>query len=224
MPPKHKKSSQYTEAELKEMGREELIAGMSDREIAFCEYYIQDYNLKMACIKAGYSVSSSRNIGLKLRQKQQINDYICWLKLRLFHQACIKAEDVLNQYAKMAFYDITDYVEKVGNKIKIKNFDEIDGQLIQEISQNASGGINVKFPDRLKSMERLENFLEPSPLDWKRNMEERKLKILEERLVIEKAKVGIGEELEDDGFIEALEKAALDIFNDDESLREGEED
>ena len=212
MPPLKKMQSKYTEEELLEMSREEIIDGLQDREVAFCEYYIQDYNTKLAAIKAGYNVSSSRHIGVRIKQKPRVNDYICWLKVRLYQKACVYAVDVLNQYAKLAFFDVTDYVEKAGNKIKLKDFEMIDGQVIQEISQNSAGGINVKFPDRIKALEKLENFLDPSPLDWKRNIEERKMKILEERLVIEKQKVGLGDEIEDDGFMQALESIATQIF------------
>lgn len=219
MPPLKKRNSQYTEEELLEMSREEVVEGMTDREIAFCEYYIQDYNVKMAAIKAGYNATTTKSIGHRLKQKQKVNDYICWLKVRLYQKACVSAVDVLNQYAKLAFYDATDYVEKVGNKVKLKDFHLIDGQVIQEISQNASGSINVKFPDRIKAMERLENFLEPSPYDWRRRIEERKVKILEDRLEIDKSKIGYGETVEDDGFLQALESSASNIFV-DEKLEE----
>ena len=108
----------------------------------------------------------------------------------------------------MAFYDITDYIEKRGNKIVLKDFDKIDGQIIQEITQNASGGITIKFPDRLKAYDKLENYMDNNPYDWKRRMEEQKLEIMKERINIEKSKAGLINEIEDDGFLDALEKAA----------------
>ena len=175
MPPKMKKVSQYTEEELLNFSREEMIDGMTDREVAFSEYYINDFNIKMAAIKAGYKTMSNKTISKLVRNKQCVIDYIAWLKVRLYHKAAISAEDILNGYAKMAFYDITDYIEKRGNKIVLKDFDKIDGQIIQEITQNASGGITIKFPDRFN---------------------------------IEKSKAGLINEIEDDGFLDALEKAA----------------
>ena len=59
MPPKMKKVSQYTEEELLNFSREEMIDGMTDREVAFSEYYINDFNIKMAAIKAGYKTMSN---------------------------------------------------------------------------------------------------------------------------------------------------------------------
>lgn len=218
MPPKAKRISQYTEDELRNFSRKEMIEKLTDREVAFCEYYINDYNIKMAAIKAGFKPMQNRTITKIVAGKQKVIDYIAWLKLKLYDEACVNATDILNGYAKMAFYDITDYIEKKGNKIVLKDFDKIDGQIIQEISQSGTGSINIKFPDRLKAFDKLENYMDVNPYDWKRKLEEKKVQILEERVNIEKTKVGLNDELEDDGFIEALENAANNI-----SIQENED-
>jgi len=223
LPPKSKKVSNYTEEQLRGMDRNEIIDGMTDREVAFCEYYINDYNMKMAAIKAGYKVTTLKNIYKIVRSKQRVINYIAWLKIRLYDKACVSALDIFNSYAKLAFYDVTDYFEKdeKGNVV-IKDFDKIDGQVIQEIRQTPNGGFIVKFPDRLKAFEKLENYMDTNPYDWKRKMEEKKIEIMQEKLVIEKSKAGMLDEVEDDGFLEALEKAALSI-NDTESIESEEE-
>lgn len=211
MPPKAKRVSQYTEEELRSFSRKEMIENLTDREVAFCEYYINDYNIKMAAIKAGFKPMQNKTLSKIVAGKQKVIDYIAWLKIRLYDEACVNAVDILNSYAKMAFYDITDYIDKKGNKIVLKDFDKIDGQIIQEISQNANGGINIKFPDRLKAFDKLENYMDVNPYDWKRKLEEKKVQLMEEKVNIEKTKVGLNDELEDDGFIEALENAAKNL-------------
>ena len=50
--------------------------------------------------------------------------------------------------------------------------------------------------------------MDNNPYDWKRRMEEQKLEIMKERINIEKSKAGLTNEIEDDGFLDALEKAA----------------
>ena len=179
--------------------------------------------MKMAAIKAGYKVTTLKNIYKIVRSKQRVINYIAWLKIRLYDKACVSALDIFNSYAKLAFYDVTDYFEKdeKGNVV-IKDFDKIDGQVIQEIRQTPNGGFIVKFPDRLKAFEKLENYMDTNPYDWKRKMEEKKIEIMQEKLVIEKSKAGMLDEVEDDGFLEALEKAALSI-NDTESIESEEE-
>lgn len=221
MPPKAKRVSQYSEEELRSFSRKEMIENLTDREVAFCEYYINDYNIKMAAIKAGFKPMQNKTLSKIVAGKQKVIDYIAWLKIRLYDEACVNAVDILNSYAKMAFYDITDYIDKKGNKIVLKDFDKIDGQIIQEISQNANGGINIKFPDRLKAFDKLENYMDVNPYDWKRKLEEKKVQLMEEKVNIEKTKVGLNDELEDDGFIEALENAAKNLVI-EEGLEEDE--
>lgn len=221
MPPKAKRVSQYSEEELRSFSRKEMIEDLTDREVAFCEYYINDYNIKMAAIKAGFKPMQNKTLSKIVAGKQKVIDYIAWLKIRLYDEACVNAVDILNSYAKMAFYDITDYIDKKGNKIVLKDFDKIDGQIIQEISQNANGGINIKFPDRLKAFDKLENYMDINPYDWKRKLEEKKVQLMEEKVNIEKTKVGLNDELEDDGFIEALENAAKNLVI-EEGLEEDE--
>ena len=221
MPPKVKRVSQYSEEELRSFSRKEMIEDLTDREVAFCEYYINDYNIKMAAIKAGFKPMQNKTLSKIVAGKQKVIDYIAWLKIRLYDEACVNAVDILNSYAKMAFYDITDYIDKKGNKIVLKDFDKIDGQIIQEISQNANGGINIKFPDRLKAFDKLENYMDVNPYDWKRKLEEKKVQLMEEKVNIEKTKVGLNDELEDDGFIEALENAAKNLVI-EEGLEEDE--
>ena len=218
MPKKKKRTASLTEDELRSMSRQEIIEGMPEREVAFCEYYINDYNIKMSALKAGYNVADNKTAGKLVFGKQRVINYIAWLKLKLYDKALVKAEDILSSYAKMAFYDVTDYFDFDGENLTLKDFDKIDGQIIQEISTNQNGVISVKFPDRIKAFSKLENYMDVNPLDWRRNLEERKVKIWEDRLALEKAKVGVLEDIEDDGFIEALEKAALSINITDNDL------
>lgn len=218
MPPITKNISQYKEEELLQMSRRDITEPLNDKEIAFCEYFIKDNNVKLACIKAGYQPKNGVNY--RLRHKQAIIDYIAWLKIRTLSGCFVTAEDIVASYAKMAFYDINDYVEIKGNKVRLKDSDQFDGQVIQEISINNSGSITVKFPDRLKAFDKLENYMTENPYDWKRRIEEEKLEILKERMEIDKTKVGMESVIEDDGFIEALEKAA-DFAFDEEGEHDG---
>lgn len=219
-------SVEYTSDQLLKLDREDLVEDLTDREIAFSENYIKDYNIKLAAIRAGCSAKSANVSGLALRRKPRVNNYIAWLKLQAYQKANIDALDILNFYAKAAFADITDYVEVVNNGrlVKIKPMDEIDGQLVQELSQNAAGGISFKLIDKMTALNRLENYMDTNPYDWKRKIEERKLDILEERLELEKKKFDpYDEEDEDDGLIAALVKASKGIFDDEEEEEANEE-
>lgn len=217
MPPKRKVRVEYTENQLLALSREDMIEDLNDREIAFCEYYIKDYNIKLAAIKAGFAPRSANVAGIRLRNKKAVNNYIAWLKVRAYQKACVDAVDIINFYAKAGYADITDYVDVInGRQVRLKDIDLIDGQLIQEISQSSNGNINVKLVDKMTAMKRLENYMDTNPYDWQRKIEERKLDILEQRLELEKLKINPATNDEDDGFIDALEKAANGIFDDED--------
>lgn len=221
MPPKRKVRVDYTEEQLLALSREDMIEDLNDREIAFCEFYIKDYNIKLAAIKAGFAPRSANTAGIKLRNKKAVNNYIAWLKLRVYQKACVDAIDIINFYAKAGFADISDYVDVInGRQVRLKDLDVIDGQLIQEISQGANGNISIKLIDKLTALKRLENYMDTNPYDWQRKIEEKKLEILEQRLEIEKLKINPVISEEDDGFIDALEKAANGIFDDEDEDEE----
>lgn len=203
----------YTEEELMRMTRSEIIAPLTDREVAFCEFYIQDFNLKIAMYKAGFSAAGAN---FKLKHQKDISNYLEWLKIRAFSKTLIKAEDIINAYAKQAFYNINDYIEITNNgKVKLRSPEQLDGTLIQEISVNNSGSFTVKFPDRQKALSKLEDYIPDLPA-FSRQVEERKLRILEERLEIDKQKNDYEAEMEDDNFIEALNNVAKGIFEEEQ--------
>jgi len=163
--------------------------------------------------KAGFSSSSAN---FKLKNQKAIVNYLEWLKIRAFNRTILKAEDIINAYAKQAFYNINDYIEISQNgRIRLKSPQEIDGSLIQEISVNNSGSFTVKFPDRQRALLRLEDYIPDLP-SYSRQVEERKLKILEERLEIDKQKNDYEAEFEDDNFIEALNNVAKGIFEEEQ--------
>ena len=217
--------SQLSEQELDKMTRSELIKDLDEREIAFCENFVQSHNIRIAAVKAGYNVGTNLTMySYKLMNNEGIKNYIAWLNVKMYRKAMINAEQIIEFYGKMAFYDVTDFVDITpSGKLKIKSFDLIDGQLIQEINQNSQGGYSIKFPDRLRALEKLENFMNPSPYDWKRNIEERKLKLLETEMEIKKSKLGIGQEVEDDNFLEALKSVSSNVFKNEKLDEEDDE-
>ena len=77
--------------------------------------------------------------------------------MRVVNECLVKGAELLDQYMRMAFADITDFVkcDKYGN-VKIKDLSEIDGQLITEIQQRPSG-FTIKLADKMKALEKVGN-------------------------------------------------------------------
>ena len=54
----------------------------------------------MAAIKAGFKPMQNKTLSKIVAGKQRVIDYIAWLKIRLYDEACVNAVDILNSYAK----------------------------------------------------------------------------------------------------------------------------
>lgn len=99
----------------------------------------------------------------------------------------ISGRDVLELYIRIAFADITDYIgfghyddgDKKSSYVYLKDCDQVDGQLIEEVSVNSGGG-KIKLLDKSKALEKLEKFFDLFGIDaWKRFVDEQRLSVRE---------------------------------------------
>lgn len=141
----------------------------------------------------------------------------------------IEAMDVLNKYIKIAFSDIADYltfgkkmqqvvgmmgpvvdengrpvIEEV-NYVEFKDSNVVDGTIISEVKQGKDG-VSIKLEDRMKALDKLSLYFDLFPDNFKRKIEEEKLKIAHHKVFGKDEE----EEYEDDGFIEALDGKEVD--------------
>jgi len=207
--------TEETEEELMAMTRDEVTDQLTDKQRLFCEAFVKNYNIRIAAIKAGYNKNTPHVIGWKLRQNPDINRYIAWLKLLVANKFFIGATDIIDQYVRIAFADITDFAKIEKGKLRIIDGSEIDGQLVSEI-KSGKDGVTIKLVDKLKALEKLEHYFDVMPKDWRQKIEERKVEIMQQRLELDKVRAGQGEEeLADDGFIEALKSSAQQVWEDE---------
>lgn len=194
---------------------------LTDKQKLFCVHYIKCFNAKKAAIKAGYSKETSGEQGYQLLQKTSIKNEIEKLKQNKFNRAMLLEDDIFQKYIDIAFADITDYIEfgseeaqgqdgpYIRNYINIKNSDEIDGTLINEISQGRDG-IKVKLQDKMKALQWISDRMDLMPTHVKAKFE---LEIMRFEMDVIK-NTGDSDEIEDDGFIEALDNSAKEVWND----------
>lgn len=205
-----------TEQELLNMSRSEVIKNLTDKQQAFCEQYTRNNNARLAAKQAGYSPKSAHILGWKIRQDHKCAKYIAWLKARVANECCLKGAEIIDQYMRIAFADITDFVTTdTFGKVRIKPLDQLDGQVITRLSQTNSG-IHIELADKGKALEKLEKYFEFMPADWRQKIEERKVGLLEKRLELEKYKAGqFSDDDMDDGFIEALKETVEEVWEED---------
>lgn len=201
----------YTEEELLKMSKNEAQKDLSEKQMRFCECYVEGHNRKMAVIKAGYS-STANNLPSSLLKLQKVRRYICWLKVRITNEHMITAMDVLDEWIRIAFSDITDFVEINPYNIKLKKNEEIDGQLVKSI-KSGRDGVSIELYDKMRALDNLARYLEDLPLDFKQKIENRKVELMEQEFELKK-KLYEREvpEMEDDGFIQAIKEGAEKIW------------
>ena len=84
---------------------------LKPRQEDFVHEYLVDLNATQAAIRAGYSEKSAGSIGVENLQKPHIAAAIVKLRAERAKRYEITAENVLAEYAKIAFSNMDDYVD-----------------------------------------------------------------------------------------------------------------
>ncbi|PNQ81621.1 terminase small subunit [Paenibacillus sp. F4] len=206
--------------------------GLTPKQRIFTYEYLRDFNATRSAIAAGYSKKTAYQIGFALLKKVEIQNIIRQHKESMIDEVGLNAQRILMEYMKIAFADITDYVEfgqkeedvlglegepvfdsETGetkkyryNYVSFKNSDEIDGTLVSEVKQGKDG-VSVKLHDKTKALDVLTKYMDLLPDKHKRMVEDEKLKMQREKLELERAKVtGEGNTEDDliDDWVEAV--------------------
>lgn len=197
---------------------------LTDKQRLFCLYYVKYFNATKAYQKAyecGYN--TARVEGSKALANPNIKNEIKKLKEPIIESLSVSANDVFQKYIDIAFADITDYIEfgteiftyvddlgetkeEKRNYIRLKNSNVVDGSIVSEIKVGKDG-VTVKLNDRIKALQWLTDHMDLETEDQKA-----KIAILKQKLGNNgenRTVVIFGEnEIEDDGFIEALKNSA----------------
>jgi len=211
---------------------------LTDKQRLFCIYYAKYFNATKAYQKAYDAdyITANTN-GSRLLVKACIKEEVSKLKAEKLKGAMLEPGDVLQKYIDIAFADITDFlifgqeevpvinafgpvldeygepVTKMVNTVKFRAWANVDGTLISEIGQGKEGA-KLKLYDKMKALDWLANHL-----DLLDTYTKEKLEIEKQKLAIAQIKVGNveEEEVEDDGFIEALRGEVAEVWSDEET-------
>lgn len=82
------------------------MANLTDKQERFCQEYLVDLNATQAAIRAGYSNSTARQIGADNLSKVDIQARVSELNKSRLEATGISQKRVLEEYAKIAFFDI----------------------------------------------------------------------------------------------------------------------
>jgi phage terminase small subunit len=153
---------------------DELLAnsGLNERQKLFICYYLQNFNGTQAALNAGYSKNSANNESSRILNTPNVKLLLNRASQIMSRDVSLSAKQLIEEYIKIAFADIIDFVSFDGRRVKLKDSANIDGRLITEVKQGKDG-ITVKLVDKKWAMDKLEKLLDFMPdkrldLDYKK--------------------------------------------------------
>lgn len=94
------------------------MAKLTAKQQRFCDEYLIDLNATQAAIRAGYSVTSARDIGCENLTKPNIQEAIGKAMAERSKRTGINQDRVVLELAKMAFVNISDFVDLETGQVK----------------------------------------------------------------------------------------------------------
>lgn len=178
---------------------------LTDKQQLFCIYYIRCFNATKAYQKAyGCGYTTAVTNGPALLGNTRIKEEILQLKQDRLNREFLSESDIFQKYIDIAFADINDFVDISAGFVTAK--DGIDGTIVSEVS-NTQSGVKIKLADRMKALQWLTDHMDLAT-------EKQKAEIA---LLKAKVQTDDGEELADDGFLDALNGTAAKDWGDEEN-------
>lgn len=107
---------------------------LTDKQEMFVKEYLIDLNATQAAIRAGYSPKTARKIGNENLTKPDIQAAIEKAMAERSKRTQITADRVLQEYARLAFSDITDYlkINTAERVVAYKDVEDGEGNVTKE--------------------------------------------------------------------------------------------
>lgn len=130
-----------------------LSRELNKKELMFCHHYINTGNAKEAAILAGYKTSpEKKGIELILNKKicKKIESMYIEKRKNLVYRAT-------SGYERLAFGNISDSIKLLfSENLRPEDLTKMDLFNISEIKKPKDGAMEIKFFDRLRALEKLE--------------------------------------------------------------------
>lgn len=231
-----------TKEKLKEILEDEEL---TEKERLFCLYYVKYFNGTQAALKSGYSKDGAHVQASRLLRRERVSSYIKELKGELVENVFVEALDVLKEYIKIAFADITNYVtfgqreveleplektsvDEEGNEVtefitetRMMNYidlaesDMVDGSIITEVKQGRDG-ISIKLADKMKALDKLSLYFDLFPDNFKRKVDEERLHMQQKAQKVQIEKTKAEIKRIDDGDDDSTIEITVDYGDKDE--------
>ena len=127
----------------------------------FIDNYLVSLNVEKAAIEAGYSEKNACRIGIQILNYPHVAAAVTEARARLSYKTTVKASDVIDELARVAFSNMASFAEFGPAGVLLKDISglPIDAQrCISEISENRTkdgGSQRFKLHDKIKALELL---------------------------------------------------------------------
>lgn len=119
---------------------------LTAKEKAFCEAYVECYNIKEAYVKAynNTNLETARSNGSQVLKRPRVKAYIAQLQKEAFERAMITPERIANKLADIAFAEKGD--KEYDAKAQLKALDLLQKQMsLQNQNINANVETTIKL-------------------------------------------------------------------------------
>lgn len=144
---------------------------LNPRHKRFCEEYLLDLNGSAAYKRAGYRATdeAARRNASRLLTNADVQEYISELKAQQSSRTSITADRVLQEYARIAFSNLTDVVTFNQQGLDLKDSQQLPDDVKAAIAsvtvvvtENEGGTTrkhSVRMHDKLKALDYIGNYL-----------------------------------------------------------------
>ena len=226
--------SVHTKKEYKKIAEEIVESSELDEERQlFCIYYLKYHNKVKAYqkVKPSTPYNSACVMASRWSKEPAVIEEINRLKKELYEDALLDPHDIVQKYIDIAFADINDYLEygreevpvivknpitgedeilkQTVNMVKFKESAYVDGTILSEVKKGKDGA-SIKLSDRMKALDWLSKHMNLATEEQRAKID--LIKAQTRKIAIDDEK----EEIEDDGFLDALNASAKEDWEDEE--------
>ena len=126
---------------------------VTDKERLFCSYYAEDGDARGCAARAGFVVAPRRSAA-RLLAREEIRNEIS----RLEKEKKATSSEVEKGLRRLAFGSVADALKLMlcEETMSAEEIEKLDLFNVSDIKRPKGGGLEIKFFDRLKALERLE--------------------------------------------------------------------
>lgn len=131
---------------------------LNERQLQFTEEYLVDLNATQAAKRAGYSDKTAYSQGQRLLKNVEIQEEIQAARARQMQRTRITADRVLQEYARIAFFDVRKLADDFGRPLDMTSIDDDTAAAVVGVelaTERESNGEDLSYVRKYKMADKL---------------------------------------------------------------------